>query len=615
MASASSRCSSEPSFVRGRIIRKRKHQNGVGYAIKPFDSDGAATAGSVEQASFEVSSGTGNDGNQPQSQQKPKTIPPVLVLVPRNHPSIKWCFVGAVVHVDLKKTVVEESSFTNEINANTDNNSKNKGNRKNLRDAERVELIQCSPDPNAIVHCLDMVVKGDLALESFPTIAIQNVDQVKQLLAASPKDEGRRKTILQISRHLQAVGDNPASHYLHHHPGAKKYGTSNIGQRTPRIKRRYWYVLEEMEKKVPVIKPLQNESLASTEIPISRGLNVQALQQHMETQAIPAEEICMVSAPSSANGKDEAVMMWNVPNVHAMSNNHPISRLDYLKQKKFPQVRWLLQKLQYVMKHIQVSSSDNDDATTDTNETPRKVRVLDVGGGRGDLAVAMAQAFPNLHVTVVDVNESSLRAGKSFAEHTMGQKLADEQTTFHCADFVSFAKDMAEKCSKTMNAFDVVVAWHACGDLSDFALEFAIDISASFIICPCCFTKRYIEGFEPKWIGDFVGGNSFLCQEISKPPLQAPEPLTGTMEKDIQAVQRIAEINEHNEASRRAMLLVNSMRLISLEREQDYLHRSPDSGEAKVDTSSITSGGLVLTLEEYDRKHSSKNFVLVGVQK
>jgi Methyltransferase domain len=124
---------------------------------------------------------------------------------------------------------------------------------------------------------------------------------------------------------------------------------------------------------------------------------------------------------------------------------------------------------------------------------------------RGDLAVAMAQFFANVHVFIVDVNETSLQAGKDFAEQVMGRVQANRQTNWYCDDFAHFASHYNlynHNNHIPTFGFDVVVAWHACGDLSDYALEFATQIHASFIICPCCCTKRYIDGFEAQWIGD-----------------------------------------------------------------------------------------------------------------
>jgi hypothetical protein len=610
----------------------------MGYAIKPLPPPLAV--GENDAIHHVVpSDGTeyiGDDRQeQDQSDKIPKRIPPVLILVPRNHPCVAWCFVGAVVHVDFKPctdeiSVQEEKKDSDCREENTRNDSQGNGDksvgalsksghRRNLRDADSVGLIQCSPDPNAIVACLEMVVNGDLTLASFPTSAIQDLDQVQDFLAASPKDEDRRKWILDISRDLQVIGNSPESHYQYHHPDAKKYGTSKHAGK-PRIKRRYWYVLGEMEKVIPVIKPLQKEALTSTESALSRGLNVHALQKHLETQAIPSEEVCSSVATEEAAvaGKDALSMSWNVPNIHAKSNNHPISRVDYLKQKKFPQIRWLLQKLHYVLQYMKTSNQN----AGESRGTPKsaRIRLLDVGGGRGDLAVAMAQAFPDIQVTVVDLNESSLQAGKAFAEQMMGKVDADDRTAFVCADFASFARDLLQSPEKEGKPFDIVIAWHACGDLSDFALEFAMETDASFIICPCCFTKRYINEFTPKWIEDYTSGRGFtvegsFCREVSTKVdvLQPHEPYTGSLEQDIGTVQRIAEINENSDVSRRAMLLVNTMRLFALKREVDTLFERDNDDESKVENGSKV-GGYILTLEEYDLKHSSKNLVLVGIR-
>jgi SAM-dependent methyltransferase len=462
-----------------------------------------------------------------------------------------------------------------------------------------VVLVQCSPDPNAIVACLEMVLDGTLSLSAFPTSHLQDFDQVRALLAASPKDEDRRKAILKISRDLQVFDENhPKSHYQYHHPDAKQYGTSK--SRPPKIKRRFWFVLEEMERTIQRIQPVQSEALA-TSTSLSPSLNVTALEEHLTTFEVPAEDGGRTS-PSST--------LINIPDVDAMSNKHQISRMDYMKLKKWPQVRWLLQKLQQVLeKNTHMKNG-------------LVVRILDVGGGRGDLAVAMAQSFPNVHVTVVDVNETSLEAGKDFAERVMGTQQADHQTSWHCADFAHFATEQLQQSSD--RHFDLVVAWHACGDLSDYALEFATKTHASFIICPCCYTKRYIDGFEAQWIGDYVAGKEFgsvtglHCQEIANvdelsPP--APRPYTETLATDIVTVQRMAEINEQMEVSQRAMLLINSMRLISLSKQQANQPAKDDGAILDRDASNANPGRLHLSLEQYDAKHSSKNLVLVGTRK
>jgi len=38
--------------------------------------------------------------------------------------------------------------------------------------------------------------------------------------------------------------------------------------------------------------------------------------------------------------------------------------------------------------------------------------ILDVGGGQGDLAQFLAQSFPRMSITVIDVNREALQAGE-----------------------------------------------------------------------------------------------------------------------------------------------------------------------------------------------------------
>jgi hypothetical protein len=677
--------------VFGRIIRKRKHHTGIAYAVKPILARTTLNISNVPIETEEDKEGRDaklkctenviddhhldNDNNDSNCSSSDvggeKSLippPPVLVLVPKDDPCVAWCFVGAVVFIELQKQTTtgtfEEKDVsqmqeekkddevtggdikamgdltkhkkTNSNKTNTPHHQRQRQ-RKHLRDAQQIHLIQCSPDPNAIVSCLEMVLTGVVSLSAFPSSLcfLQDIYQVQTLLALPPKDEERRKHILDISRALQVVGDTKEYHYQYHHPDAKKYGTSRA--RPPKIKRRFWFVLEQMEKTIPRIQPYQTDASAAMSQTLSPNLNVQALEDHLATD-------------DNDIGEEGLSVLVNVPDVLAMSNKHQITRMDYMKIKKWPQVRWLLQKLQHILDH----HSSSIVYTATNTASPPIVRILDVGGGRGDLAVAMAQSFANVHVTIVDVNETSLQAGKDFAEQVMGKVLADRQTSWYCDDFAHFVVSSDQSFNTNNNTnnnkdinfkteFDVVVAWHACGDLSDYALEYATRMHASFIICPCCYTKRYIDGFQAQWIGDYTLGKEFditdlqhqqqqhqYCQEVAShsflhhqhgddntpttatsPP--APRPYTETLATDIVAVQRMAEINEHVEVSQRAMLLINSMRLTSLmgnQRRQQQQLVDHEMGKVAV----MNGRPLRLSLEQYDIKHSSKNLVLVGLR-
>ena len=72
-------------------------------------------------------------------------------------------------------------------------------------------------------------------------------------------------------------------------------------------------------------------------------------------------------------------------------------RIDYAKRKKRPQVQTLIKILKenMILKENQV--------------------IIDVGGGRGDLGLALAISFPKQQVIILEPNESSLKAGEQRA--------------------------------------------------------------------------------------------------------------------------------------------------------------------------------------------------------
>ena len=64
--------------------------------------------------------------------------------------------------------------------------------------------------------------------------------------------------------------------------------------------------------------------------------------------------------------------------------------------------------------------------TASPNDPPssllRPLQLLDVGGGRGDLAICVATVFgPAVHVTVLDLNEKSLTIGAHIAANKGNQ--------------------------------------------------------------------------------------------------------------------------------------------------------------------------------------------------
>jgi hypothetical protein len=297
----------------------------------------------------------------------------------------------------------------------------------------------------------------------------------------------------------------------------------------------------------------------------------------------------MATSPSDTSDAQCASLL-NVPTRAEQRNvvSRGRTRMEYLMDKKQPQVQWMTRRVAAL------------------SRKPR--HIVDVGGGRGDLAVGMAQELASddvttTMITVVDKNESSLLAGKEHAIKVMGggdnNTAFERRINFVHADFYDFTehpesylstspdnsiiKDNSKlQAAPTPPPIDLIVALHACGDLSDLAMAFATRLNIPFVVCPCCYTKRYLHEqhqYQPKWWWSSSSNNNWT-------------------EEEFQIMARLAELNERPHVSKRAIQIINSMRLDSLD-EASNAH-----GENKEQPWS-------LFLEEYESKSSLRNVVLI----
>lgn len=217
----------------------------------------------------------------------------------------------------------------------------------------------------------------------------------------------------------------------------------------------------------------------------------------------------------------------------SISHHHKLTRAQYLENKKNNQTLWFVERLKQF------------------NSAPKCV--LDVGGGRGDLAVQIALEFKETTVIAVDCNRSSIDAGKVYAK-AMG---VEDRLEFVEMNFSQYVHDY----DKSNQQVDCVVALHACGDLSDMALSFARTVGCNFIICPCCYPKRYLAPFVPHW--------HQYCKA-----------------DEVDSLTRLVELDDRREVSRRAMVVINSMRRSAFDEN--------------------------VRLEEFDCKISRRNITLIG---
>jgi hypothetical protein len=263
---------------------------------------------------------------------------------------------------------------------------------------------------------------------------------------------------------------------------------------------------------------------------------------------------------------------------------------DYLHGRKFPQTHWLVERMKLLHSDF--------------------LHVLDIGGGRGDLAVTIARRFPDVVVTVIDKNELSLNQAEQFvatSERDISERINFVNSSFSI-EFDALSPESLRKVEDKHCNFrkpvDLVVALHACGGLSDAALEYAAVNQCKFLICPCCYLKNPFttvikapahkvedqKARYDKFVRECVApADSTVCSS-SSPECSSPEWLC-----------RLAESDER-EISVKASVIINSRRL----------HRvAPHytSAVASCDDGSIDA--VKLSMEQFSEDFSQRNIVLV----
>ena len=361
--------------------------------------------------------------------------------------------------------------------------------------ADDIELIQCSHTPTVIPVVMQGVVEG-----RYPSTVLPDDWSLSDLqrILSLPTGRQKRTAIAEISRVLE---------------GREAFKPSR--QRLPFVKRREWRILEELERVG------------------------QTGEQGWTLQTIQSKEYDDETTCDEKNAWENLPL--NIPEAPTpLPDRGPRpTREEYIVNKKLPQVRWMVRRVQELYHD---------------KEPPR--HILDVGGGRGDLATALALALPTSRLTVVDVNPPSLEAGKEYS-HSRG---CGDRIDFVLADMADFVQQ------ENPPPIDLVVALHACGDLSDLAVTFASKLNAAFVICPCCYGKRHIPSFTPKWEN--------LC------------------DKDTQAaLRRVSELNQIPKVSRLGMHFINSMRFQCIQQDQ-----------------------YCVSLEQYDIAKSVRNHVFIGTR-
>ena len=189
--------------------------------------------------------------------------------------------------------------------------------------------------------------------------------------------------------------------------------------------------------------------------------------------------------------------LLNLPEAAAES---PL-RVRYVNQRKRPQIAWMANRVGELLSRTSSADAslrkrqrgrDSDNAVNTEGEygSTNVPLIVDVGGGRGDLSLLLAAVYPHTKVLVIEPNKLSLDEGQRRAK----------QLRLHNIQFLNLKVQHARKrllremhSSATNCALRecVVVALHACGGLTDAALQLASSLSASFVVCACCYCSNW----------------------------------------------------------------------------------------------------------------------------
>mmetsp|Transcript_11014 Transcript_11014/g.35014 ORF Transcript_11014/g.35014 Transcript_11014/m.35014 type:complete len:267 (+) Transcript_11014:952-1752(+) len=177
-------------------------------------------------------------------------------------------------------------------------------------------------------------------------------------------------------------------------------------------------------------------------------------------------------------------------------------RMRYYREKKEPQLRWMLHQARALLEGRQTAAVPSSDA---------EPLVIDLGCGKGDFTLLLAAAMPQLRVLGIDANADAVAYA---SQRALAAGLTN--TCFRVADAASFeaappaasaappvTSEAAALPSKrdggavaslrewhAADGAELVVALHACGGLSDVALGLAARCGASCLVCTCCFGKH-----------------------------------------------------------------------------------------------------------------------------
>lgn len=237
------------------------------------------------------------------------------------------------------------------------------------------------------------------------------------------------------------------------------------------------------------------------------------------------------------------------------------ARMHYAVSKKRPQVQCLIRIIR-------------------ENILPRDNQVIiDVGGGRGDLGLALAVSFPRQRVIVLEPNVPSLKAGEFRAKELGIKNIGFDSKKLNDLKINEYHSRCETYDGSTQENPPIVVGLHCCGGLSDAILDLCGRQKLAFCVVTCCFKSfpelRPVEVCESK--------------------------------EDYDALARLAETNDFKdfEIQHRAMSIINNLRV----QKHIFGHGRRERTRSECDA---TRTWTFVKLYRFPRQWSKRNYVLCG---
>ena len=314
---------------------------------------------------------------------------------------------------------------------------------------------------------------------------------------------------------------------------------------------------------------------------------------------------CLRSSPEVATQaiQTEIDPLVNLPD--GLSEKEEQRRREYINHRKRPQVQWMIELIKRLRSLV---TEGKRELVTTTGGQKSKAALfdpcfhcVDVGGGRGDLALGLATALgESVRVTVLDVNESSLAAGRDRAS---AAGLGNIQ--FHLCDIQEFATSTG---GKDDGEVDLVFGLHCCGGLTEAALELAARTSAAFAVASCCFRSNRHLGT----LGSMADSMSIASVTTSpssegadKGSIQYSSASDHELDRDRACLLAVWQ-GFHGQA--RAQRAVNAARLRACKAYYKDL-----STKNETQAESVRRPDIETWLEEFPSKYSKQNSVLIGL--